>query len=127
MVEFQARKEIRKILYSPVLLIILLIALVFLSRATYSLWQKNSNAKDTVFLLEKEREALGMKQNNLEARVSALKTDKGVEEAIREKFKVAKEGEGVVVVVDQKEEVGDMGAGAGGLSGFLNQFLNLFK
>lgn len=127
MVEFQARKQIRRVLYSPLLLVILLVALVFFSRATYSLWQKYGDAKDTISLLEKEKAALDIKQNNLAARVAALKTDKGVEEAIREKFKVSKYGEGVVVVVDPKAEERDNLSSDGVIGGFFGKIMNFFR
>ncbi len=127
MIEFQARKQIRRILYSPLLLVILLVALLFFSRATYSLWQKYGDAKDMISLLEKEKSVLNAKQDNLAARVSTLKTDKGVEEAIREKFKVIKEGEGVVVIVDQKEKESDTLQSKTEIPTFLERVRNFFR
>lgn len=108
MIEFQARKKLRRVLYSPFLLIVLFVALFFFSRATFSLWQKSAETKDTLSALINEKEALKTKKENLAARVAALGTDKGVEEAIREKFRVVKEGEGVIVVVDQKDTEGEV-------------------
>ncbi len=64
-------------------------------------------------------------KEKLTADISKLQTDEGMEESIREKFGWVKEGEGVIVVVDdksaqepQKEE------DSGGIFSF---FKNLFK
>ena len=127
MVEFQARKRLRKIIYSPVLLGTLFIALLFLSHATYSLLQKYHDAKDTASILLNEKNNLSSKIEGLEARVSALKTDRGVEEAIREKFKVAKTGEGVVVVVDQNKEGSNIEEPKSGINWFFDKISSFFK
>ena len=47
--------------------------------------------------LEKTRQKLSVDIEN-------LKTEKGMEESIREKFGLAKEGEGLIVVVDDKND-----------------------
>jgi len=52
----------------------------------------------TVLLdLEERKEAL-------ERNIETLSTDRGVEQEIRNKFEVSKEGERVIVLVDKKDE-----------------------
>ena len=52
-------------------------------------------AEEKIANLKKEKDKLTLD-------IDKLKTDKGVEESIREKFGLVKEGEGVIVVVDDK-------------------------
>ena len=52
-------------------------------------------AEDKIAQLQKEKDKLS-------ADITKLKTDQGIEESIREKFGLAKEGEGMIVVVDDK-------------------------
>ncbi|MEK7662481.1 MAG: hypothetical protein AAB355_03255, partial [Patescibacteria group bacterium] len=108
MIDFQARKKIRRVLYSPFTLIIMIVFLAIFSRAAYFMWQREHEASDALSNLEKEREILKAKQEALTLRIASLKTERGVEAALREKYKVAKDGEEVVVIVDKKKDSGDI-------------------
>ncbi|MEK7115623.1 MAG: septum formation initiator family protein [Patescibacteria group bacterium] len=127
MIEFQARKKLRDFLYSKITLAVLFIAFVFIAHSTYGLWLKNRETEKTLNVLKNELAELTAKENNLASRVEALGTDKGTEEVIREKFKVAKEGEGVIVVVDQKEEKRSDTLTGNWFSAFFRNVKNYFK
>ena len=43
---------------------------------------------------------LQSKEQNLQANIDDLKTERGVEEVIRDKFRVVKEGEDIIVIPD---------------------------
>lgn len=109
MLEFQQKRRLRRILYSKVTLVLLFALLLLFGRSTFSLWEKQREAERGLSAMEGERAALELKGKSLAARIAALKTERGIEEAIREKFKVAKEGEGVVVVIDPKEKEDTIG------------------
>ncbi|MDP3958250.1 MAG: septum formation initiator family protein [bacterium] len=109
MLEFQQKQRLRRILYSKVTLALLFAALLLFGNSTFKLLEKKREAANGLATLEKEIAALAVKEKTLSGRIAALKTERGVEEAIREKFKVAKEGEGVVVVIDRKEKEATMG------------------
>ncbi len=49
---------------------------------------------------QREFEALKQRAQTLEANVEHLRDDRGIEEEIRNRFDVAKEGEQVVVIID---------------------------
>jgi cell division protein FtsB len=51
---------------------------------------------------EEKIQELQKEKDQLTTNINQLKTDQGVEENIREKFGLAKDGEGMVVVVDDK-------------------------
>ena len=54
-------------------------------------------AENKIAQLEKEKERLS-------SEVSKLKTQDGIEESIREKFGLVKEGEGMIMIVDDKNQ-----------------------
>ena len=100
MLPFQERKRFRKILYSKITLAVLFVALIFVARGAWHVYEKAVIAQT-----EKEeaaRKLAELKQHtlDLEESVVGLKSDRGIEEEIRQKFMVARPGEEVVVVVD---------------------------
>jgi len=123
--KFQARQKLRRILYSKATLIALAILLALFAKSTYSLFEKQRDIKKALSVEETELAALAAKEGTLTDRIEALKTDRGVEEAIREKFKVAKQGEGVVVVIDQKDGGDSMGDGENPVQAFLRKLFGL--
>ena len=48
--------------------------------------------------------AVRARENSLKAQIISLKTERGVEEELRGKFRVVKNGEGVIIVVDQEKK-----------------------
>ena len=77
--------------------------LLIVANATWNVFQKERVAvKD----YEEEAEALTdlmARKASLEEKLSALNTERGIEGELRERFPVAKAGEELIVVVDQKE------------------------
>lgn len=123
---FQQKRKLRKFLYSKGMLLALSVIFVIFAQSTWKLWQRERETARETEALGSELAALVAKESTLSTRVAALKTDRGVEEAIREKFKVAKQGEGVVVVVDPKEK-GDTMEDANLFTAFWRQLKGLFK
>lgn len=75
-------------------------------------------------IAEEKLENLHNQKNQLEGEINELSTQKGMEASIREKFGLAKEGEGLVVVVDEKSHTeGETGQE----SNFWNKIKNWFK
>ncbi len=100
MLDFQQKRQIKKVIYSRVTIFILFIAVIFLARSTYSIYQKAQLSSANYNETKKEYDSLKERQTMLNSEIASLKTDTGVEEEIRSKFSVAKPGETVVVVVD---------------------------
>lgn len=102
MQEFQQKKKIRRILYSPIVLIILAIILIILIKGVWSVYNKERLSSEN---LEQERTELAKLENREKSLASSfdyLKTDQGIESEIRTKFRAVKEGEKVAVIVDEK-------------------------
>lgn len=99
---FQEKKKWRKIMESKLALVIFGICILFFAYSVLGLvfkaieTSKNKElAKEKIIELQKEKQKLTEDLNS-------LNTDKGKEEAIRDKFGMAKEGENLIVVIDDK-------------------------
>lgn len=102
MLEFSQRRRLRRMLYSKPVAIALLLLVGFLSYTTYGMYQTSHEA-----YLRKQTAAakladLEERQDFLTGEIARLKTDRGVEAEVRQKFDVAKEGEKVIVIVEEK-------------------------
>lgn len=103
MEDYKAKQRIRKKIYSPWVFGSLLLVTLFLIKGTWGVYFKqNESAKN----LEKVKTELANAQNreeDLEASVSYLKTQEGVEEEIRDKYSVAKPGEEILLIVEPRD------------------------
>jgi cell division protein FtsB len=68
---------------------------------------------------------LGEMKSKLSSDIEKLKTEKGIEENIREKFGLAKDGEQLIVVVEDKNQL--IANPKDGGDGLFSWFKNLFK
>lgn len=109
MLPFQERKKFRKILYSKASILVLLVAFILVSRGAWSVHQKAEIARterdESVRMLAELQE----RNTALEASLERLKSDKGIEDEVRQKYAVARPGEEVVVVVDESSKKGKNG------------------
>ena len=98
--EFEQKRTARKIMSSPIVLVILAVVLFFVARGTWSIYRKNSDSNTELSGALARLAKLTDRQATLAQSVAKLKTDSGVEEEIRDRFQVAKEGEHEIVIVD---------------------------
>jgi cell division protein FtsB len=68
---------------------------------------------------------LKQRKDTLTSEIAKLKTEKGVEENIREKFGWVKDGEDMIVVVDDNEQTNSNNTTQ--VNGFLSFFRKIFK
>lgn len=104
MLDFQQKRKLRAFIYNKITLSIFFVVVLILLFSTFNVWRKKVES-------QKLTEASELKVSELEARkvfiddqIVKLNTEEGVEEEIRSKFSVAKEGERVVVVVNDNTE-----------------------
>jgi len=102
--EFQERKNRKKKLYSIWSLLILLVVIFVLTRGVFGVYEKEKNTKIDLQHLELQKADLENRYDAISKEANTLQTDAGLETAIREKFDVAKKGEGVIVIVDKTVE-----------------------
>lgn len=104
MADYQAIPKKNKWYHSPIVLMIIAVVCFFFASNMIGLVRKN---KDTHVLKEqtsRELEELTARQQRLEEDIASLKSDRGQEEVIRENFQVTKEGEGVVVIINDESK-----------------------
>ena len=103
MLEFQEKKNIRRFLYAKPTLFFIAVILLFSLNSTYKMYEKAAETNGDRSLTLREKETLLAKENELSERISKLKTERGMEEEIRNKYRVVKNGEGVIIVVGAGE------------------------
>lgn len=103
MLEFRKKNRFKKVLYSPITIIFLVIVFIFMFKGTWGVYNKD---KISLIKLEQERNELKKiveRQKNLQAALAYLSTDRGIENEIRSKFRAVKEGEKVSVIIDEQK------------------------
>jgi len=103
--EFQDRKKNKKRLYSIWTLLALLVVMFLFGKGLVSAYEKEKSTKAELNRLAAEKADIESRYNNISKENDTLKTNDGIESAIRQKFDVAKKGEGVIVIVDKTVEV----------------------
>lgn len=105
MFNYQQKKQIRKVIYSKITLLILFIFIIILSKACYGIYQKQKISEQNLKIVEEEYYSLSSRKDVLESEIDKLKTEDGVEREIRSKFNVSKPGEIVVKIVDDNKNI----------------------
>lgn len=100
MQEFRKKRVLRRRLYSPVVLVLLVLMLIFLTRGVWGMYQKASLSEEKRLLAETEYQELEAKRRSIEADIEQFHTETGIERQVRSKFDVVREGEQVIVLVD---------------------------
>ncbi len=107
MFDFHEKRKIRSILYSKPVAAVFFIATILLSFSAYNRYTVASDMKVKLAARHAELEQLEARAQVLESKVNYLDNERGIEEELRNRFDVVKEGEQVVVLIDEKKEVGD--------------------
>lgn len=100
--EFQNKKKIKRRIFSKITIIFLIVVLFFLVRATYRVYEKNVESEANLARVSASLAETEQRYDSLKKENERLNTNEGVEEEIRHKFQVSKEGEKVIVVVDDQ-------------------------
>ena len=101
--DFHEKRKLKKLLYSKPTLIVLGFLVVWLSFNVFSMYKKE---RDTRLRRIEQREVLNeleSREESLREEIERLSTERGIEEEVRSKFEVGKEGEEVVIIVDNPE------------------------
>lgn len=99
MSKFQ-KKQFKKIIYSPIVLIILAFAVLVSFYGVLDIIPKYLGAAKTKKNILEKKEIIEERQKQIEAELYKFESANGMEETIREKLNVTKDGEHVIIVVD---------------------------
>ena len=100
MFELRKRSVRERILGSKITLCILLVAVIIFARSVFNVYAKYEEAAGNARRSGASLSTLQTQEQSLSASVSALGTSAGVEDEIRRKFQVTKDGENLIVIVD---------------------------
>lgn len=103
--DFQKKRKIHNRIYSKATILLLIIVAIFLGRATWNMYTTKKQSDEDLSRVKDELISLELHQQALVADITRLQTEKGKEEEIRTKFNVAKEGETVVMLLDNETPV----------------------
>jgi cell division protein FtsB len=101
--DIKRKARFRRAIYAKPTILLLLLVLGFALHGTWGMYQKHAVAKEH---LERSKATLGdlqLREAELERDTQLLASPSGIEAEIRERFMVAKEGEGVIIISDPKE------------------------
>ena len=102
MLQFEEKRKFRKVLYSKATLCLLFLVLAFIGRATYRVYEKERDSAENLAIVERQYNDLQKRDDNLHADIKRLSSSPGIEKELRDKFRVAKEGEQMAVIVDSQ-------------------------
>ncbi|PIT96993.1 hypothetical protein COT82_00180 [Candidatus Campbellbacteria bacterium CG10_big_fil_rev_8_21_14_0_10_35_52] len=102
--DFYEKRKFKRLLYSKLSLIILALIVIKLSFSVFDMYKKERDTrlkrieqKNILYELEK-------REKDLNDEIERLSSEKGIEEEIRSKFEVGKEGESVILIIDNPED-----------------------
>ncbi len=98
------RKNRNNIWHSPLVLFVLFCVLVLFAYNIVGLIEKERETTKKKDIILSDIETLRGREKSLTENIEKLKTEEGIEETIRDKYQVVKEGEKMVSIVDQEKE-----------------------
>ncbi len=116
----------KNIVQSKPFLILFGIALLVFSWNVFSFWNKMQETVKNKEIVENKVIALKQQMENISAEINSLSTEQGKEKFFRENLGLAKEGEGVTIVVEEKN-LPEAPQDTSPASWFFSFFKNWFK
>lgn len=89
-----------RLMWRRLLILIFFALLVVLARGVWGVYEKERDSRALREEAEIELRDLRMRGAELHSDISSLSTERGMEEALRRRFDLGKENEGVVVIVE---------------------------
>lgn len=99
--ELEQRRNPIRLLSLRLFTVGLLIILFALVKGVWEIYQKERETYEGRARAERELSDLAERESQLHGEIARLRSPAGVEEALRQQFDMAKEGEGVIVIVDR--------------------------
>lgn len=110
--EFQERRRIRRFLHSRYAIAVLVILCLLILKGVWSVYGKYQRSQEISARTARELADLQARKKSLSEKTAALETEQGKEREIRTRFGVAKEGEKMIVIVDDEAKANDSSSSA---------------
>ncbi|HEU5114497.1 MAG TPA: septum formation initiator family protein [Candidatus Paceibacterota bacterium] len=122
--EFQERRRIKRFLHSRYAIAVLAIVVLVLVRGVWNVYGKYEKSKEIADRMQSDLSSLQSRESSLSKQIDALSTPEGKEREIRDRFGVVKDGEKMVILVDDSTTSTQTAAAAN--TGFWSRFLGFF-
>lgn len=122
---FQHKKGWKYIIESKPVLLLLSVVVLFFAWNVFNFWSRMQETTQNKKIAEEKVSSLKEQKEKLEADINSLNTNEGKEKLFRENYGLAKEGEGVITIIEDRNlskneaDTND--------SGFFSFLKNLFK
>ncbi len=97
----------KRIISSPVTMIILLIISIVIFRATWSIYDKVKLSDERLTQVQTKLDKLENRKDELSQQINTLSTKQGIEAELRTRFRAVKAGESVAVILDDPKDSRD--------------------
>lgn len=104
MFKFHERRKLRQFLFSKITLLILFVLALFFANSVWDVYQKQRETAFKRERVEKELSELREREASLRSEIERIESPRGLEAELRARFEVGHEGEGVIVIIDPKED-----------------------
>ena len=103
--EFQDRRRTKKLLPSRYALAVLIVIILLLSRGVWGIYVKYEKSRVLAEKSQADLAVLQSRQDTLTKSINALNTEEGREKELRDRFGVVKQGEKMIILVDDTAPV----------------------
>lgn len=101
---FEKREDPVVLMKRRILIVVLAFVVLALGRAVYGVVQKERESMRLREEAEQELADLRLREAEIRTGIAEIASDRGVEKALRSEYELAREGEGVIVIVDESDE-----------------------
>ena len=102
--QLEQKRRFRKMLYSKISIIFLLAICVFLAKGLVGVHDKARESMDRRNLSAGRLTQLSAREEQLKKEIERLESRVGLEEELRNRYSFSKEGEKMIVIVDDEEK-----------------------
>ncbi len=100
MFDFHEKRKIRTIVYSKIFIIFVFLVGVMIARSAYERFIVERAMAEKRDAKVSELNELELRLHSLEAEIARLKNNRGIEEELRSRFDAVREGEEIVVILE---------------------------
>jgi len=100
---FEQKRQIRRLMYSKIAMVGLFVVCGFLANGLFNIYGKARESMDRKNLSAQSLVRLQEREAKLQAEIERLDSRNGLEEELRNRYSLSKEGERVIVIIEDED------------------------